>query len=591
MSKTKKIIWAIGISGTLGVVLVGSYFIARIYMDGRLPAGTSISGTNLAYSTVDDAIKILDEKTEAFLSNEITFELDGTTASISPGDLSIEIYTAESVQLIEEASSQKNSVFKFFFPSDNRKADLLVSIDEDKLISELDKNLLLSDIAPQPANFYFDENDTLAISAEKDGLALDKEKLIKDIKEKTKNLANNQIQLKVDPKTPDLKVQDLEGQLEGMNATIARSFILNDPVYSDPWTVSLAENKSWVDFVPNEEAKTVAIKINQEGLNAFVDEEISQWLDDPVDPVNIYKDENGESIIEGRGHNGMEIQRIVLKDSIEVAVANNFEEITVPIKEIIPELNITDELKDLGVIERIGVGHTSFYGSPANRIHNIKVGAAQMNGSLIAPGETFSFNTKLGPVDGTTGYRKELVIKKEGTIPEFGGGICQVSTTMYRAVLFSGLEISERNQHSYAVSYYSQVLGHGLDATIYLGGPDLKFTNDTEGHILVQAYTKDDYELYFVFYGTSDGRSVELDGPYLSNYHSPGGTQYIDSAKLAPGQQKQVEIPHVGFTADWYRYITDAEGNTDKEYLPTNYRAIPAKILVGVDPNAESSDS
>jgi vancomycin resistance protein YoaR len=109
---------------------------------------------------------------------------------------------------------------------------------------------------------------------------------------------------------------------------------------------------------------------------------------------------------------------------------------------------------------------------------------------LLLPGEIFSFNSHLGPVDGAHGFLKELVIKPEGTLPEFGGGLCQVSTTAYRGALYAGLPIVERSPHSYAVGYYSQIGGHGIDATIYPGAHDLRFKNDTPGSLLLQAYTE-----------------------------------------------------------------------------------------------------
>ena len=152
---------------------------------------------------------------------------------------------------------------------------------------------------------------------------------------------------------------------------------------------------------------------------------------------------------------------------------------------------------------------------------------------------------------------------------------------MYRAALLSGLPIVERNEHSYAVSYYSQILGHGLDATIYLGGSDLRFENNTENHILIQTYVENDYELYIVFYGTDDGRKTELEGPFLSNYHRPGPTMYIDTSSLYVGETKQVEKPHTGFKAIWYRHLELADGSKLTEEIETNYQAVPAKIWVG----------
>ena len=158
---------------------------------------------------------------------------------------------------------------------------------------------------------------------------------------------------------------------------------------------------------------------------------------------------------------------------------------------------------------------------------------------------------------------------------------------MFRTVLLSGLPVTERNEHSYAVSYYSQVLGHGLDATIYLGGADFRFENDTGQHVLIQTYTENDYELYIVFYGTKDGRSVELEGPYLSNYHSPGATMYIDTDRLFVGETKQVEKPHTGFSALWYRHLVLPDGTTEVKAIETNYRAVPKKIWVGTQEKEE----
>jgi vancomycin resistance protein YoaR len=236
----------------------------------------------------------------------------------------------------------------------------------------------------------------------------------------------------------------------------------------------------------------------------------------------------------------------------------------------------------MGIKELIGVGHTSFFGSPTNRIHNIKTGIAKLNGALIAPNEEFSINARLGPVDDSTGYKKELVITKKGTIPEYGGGLCQVSTTMYRAAIFSGLKITARAAHSYAVTYYSQVLGHGLDATIYSGGQDLKFINDTPGYILIQGYVENNHA-YFKFYGTSDGRTITMDGPYLANYVYPSkDIIYENSTEIPVGTTKLVEKRNTGFEATWYRTITRPDGTQEKEEIFSHYKATQERYWVGV---------
>ena len=173
---------------------------------------------------------------------------------------------------------------------------------------------------------------------------------------------------------------------------------------------------------------------------------------------------------------------------------------------------VLGDTNNLGIKELIGQGVSSFKGSPKNRRFNIAVGVEKMKGILIAPGATFSFNQYLGPVDGEHGFLPELVIKGNNTIPEFGGGLCQVSSTTFRGAMDAGLPILERRNHAYAVQYYSP---QGTDATIYPGSVDLKFKNNTPGTILIWPYEKDTNTLVFDFYGTKDGRKVTLEKPVV----------------------------------------------------------------------------
>lgn len=170
------------------------------------------------------------------------------------------------------------------------------------------------------------------------------------------------------------------------------------------------------------------------------------------------------------------------------------------------------ETNKLGINTLIGEGRSNFRGSTSSRVHNIKTAMKKFNGILIKPGEEFSFVETLGPVDAENGYLPELVIKNNKTAPEFGGGICQVSTTVFRAAIFSGLKISTRKAHSYPVSFYDP---QGMDATIYIPRPDLKFVNNTPGYILIQTKIIGT-ELIFDFYGTDDGRTVKIDGPRIT---------------------------------------------------------------------------
>ncbi|MDD5489323.1 MAG: VanW family protein [Candidatus Moranbacteria bacterium] len=225
----------------------------------------------------------------------------------------------------------------------------------------------------------------------------------------------------------------------------------------------------------------------------------------------------------------------VSKNGSEINPEKSFEKIRAELeknpyaKDIEVETNIlkpevsSSDVAQSGIKELIATGTSNFRGSPKNRIHNISVGAARFNGVLIKPGEEFSFIKTLGPVDASTGYLPELVIKVDKTIPEYGGGMCQVSTTCFRAALNAGLKITARTNHAYPVQYYAP---QGTDATVYIPNPDLRFVNDTPGYILIQTHIEGT-QLTFDFYGTSDGRQTKLIGPTVTS-RGEGGAMKTD---------------------------------------------------------------
>ncbi len=222
-------------------------------------------------------------------------------------------------------------------------------------------------------------------------------------------------------------------------------------------------------------------------------------------------------------------------------------DLTIPLAiDTVPANTGATDAASLGILTQIAEGRTNFSGSPKNRIHNFTLGAQQFNGVLIKPGEEFSFIDHLGPVDGEHGYLPELVIKQNETVPEFGGGICQVSTTAFRAALNAGLKVTMRYNHAYPVSYYKP---YGMDATVYIPRPDLRFVNNTPGHILIQT-TIEGKDLVFRFYGTDDGRHTAIDGPHIL---------------AAPGDGSMKTV----FT----QTVTDASGNTliDEKFF-SNYK-------------------
>ena len=205
------------------------------------------------------------------------------------------------------------------------------------------------------------------------------------------------------------------------------------------------------------------------------------------------------------------------KKLIVDAIVNGKNEAVLAVEIIEPAITL-DRVNELGITVLIGRGESDFKSSPSSRIHNIRVGSAKYNGTILKPGEVFSFNSILGEVDESGGYRSELVIKKGKLVYEYGGGLCQVSTTLFRAAIMAGLPILERKPHSFPVRYYDP---QGFDATIYPGVVDLKFKNDTSNHILIQSRVEGT-KLIFDIYGPADGRKVALEGPFQHDQKANG---------------------------------------------------------------------
>lgn len=206
-----------------------------------------------------------------------------------------------------------------------------------------------------------------------------------------------------------------------------------------------------------------------------------------------------------------------------------------------PEIK-TEEVNDLGIKELIGKGESTFHGSIASREHNVALTAVKLNGILLAPGEVFSFNKSLGDVSAATGFQQAYIIKGGRTVLGDGGGVCQVSTTFFRAALDAGLPIVQRRAHAYRVAYYEQNAAAGIDATVYDPSPDFQFKNDTPAHILIQTYANTGTNYLRVdIYGTSDGRTATISNSRIWGQLPPPEPLYQDDPTLAAGVVKQID--------------------------------------------------
>ena len=273
--------------------------------------------------------------------------------------------------------------------------------------------------------------------------------------------------------------------------------------------------------------KTSSLSADENSIANFIQDLARQSNKDPQDAK--LKIENGIVSAFSLSSPGVKLdeEKSIAEMENYLLEKNHSDTIKLPFAEIQPEISMASA-DNLKITELIGEGRSNFRGSPKNRIFNINVATKRFDGILIKPNEEFSFVKVLGEVDGEHGYLPELVIKKDKTEPEFGGGICQVSTTAFRAAIYSGLEITARRNHAYPVSYYNP---QGMDATVYVPRPDLRFINDTPGYILIQTKIEGT-ELIFDFYGTSDGRKTTVIGPKITERNPDGSMKAVFTQQI-----------------------------------------------------------
>jgi len=257
----------------------------------------------------------------------------------------------------------------------------------------------------------------------------------------------------------------------------------------------------------------------------------------------------------------------------------------IPLLTLHPKIT-TEQANNLGIKELIGTGTSLFQHSIPSRIYNVNLAASRINGVVVAPNEEFSFAKALGDVSAYTGYQQAYVISGGKTVLGDGGGVCQVSTTLFRAILDAGLPVTERHAHDYRVGYYEEDGPPGIDATVYVPSVDLKFKNDSGHSILIQTIIDpDELRLTFYLYGVKDGRQVAMTTPVVTNEVPAPPTLYQDDPTLPKGTTKQVDFSANGATVKFSRTVTKNGKQIINETYVSNYRPWQAIFLRGTKEN------
>ena len=418
-----------------------------------------------------------------------------------------------------------------------------------------------------------------SVAKEKLGKTIDYEEAVDRLAANLSALDSSGVKLSTITQYPKILSQEavnIESRADGL-LTLAPLTLKYGP---DSWTIDRDQLAQFLALKLNGSAGApedkIKVGLDENKFPAYLTEQIGAKIDKkPLEAKFEIKD--GKVAEFQNGQDGLALDPLASLRKIENEMtATSSIELVVLIQ---PALTKAGDLNGFGIKEIIGLGESSFAGSPVNRRHNIKIGGQAVNGTLIKPGEEFSLLKVLGEVDAAAGYLPELVIKEGKTIPEFGGGLCQVGTTMFRAALGSGLPITMRKNHSYRVVYYEPA---GTDATIYNPWPDFRFINDLPAHILIQTKIVGD-TLSFEFWGTRDGRLVEQTKSTIYNILKPEPTKIIETLDLKPGEKKCTERAHNGADAYFDYKVTYPAGEIKAKRFSSHYVPWQEVCLLGVE--------
>lgn len=586
-------IFFIIILGTLGAGLgLGLAYEQKIF-PGIQIASVDFSGLTKqqALEKIQAVENQLEQEGVKFKAEDKEVTINSIAISSSP-DLAQPLMMIDSEQTVEilyaigRNGSLPTNIFNrlnsFVFGS---SVNLVYQIDQEKLVDHLKASFSSMEKLPIDAGLVIN-NGKAEVTGEQSGYVFVYEAAALELENNLKNFELDQvITLELSFAEPEIKKQYIGSALNTLTSVLELGdIVLNDG--EDSWTIPQDQIIDWLEFQKTE--GQIIIGLNPEKAKEFL-ETIANEINVPAKDAKLQF--AGERIVEFQASQDgrtLNIQSAYDKLNNQIIIAEAAE-ITLPV-EVAQSQVATDDLNDLGIKELLGRGTSNFSGSPVNRRHNIDVGVETLNGILIKPGEDFSLVDALGEIDGTTGYLQELVIKGDRTIPEYGGGLCQIGSTTFRAALWAGLPITERRNHSFRVRYYEPA---GMDATIYDPAPDMRFLNDTGHHILFIAKNSGD-DLIFEFYGTDDGRKVTIEPnpPRVYNVVQPGEPRYIETEDLKPGEKRKVESAYAG--ADTYFKYTVEYPNGEVKEQEFHSRYIPWREtwLVGKDPaTATSTDS
>lgn len=563
------------------IVTVLSYQVAYL---GKIYPGVNIGGVNIGNKTKTEARVILDTHFTTFKKAGVAFSFNNEVKNYQADDLGINFQPELALDQAYRIGREENLIHGLVQKIKAWKGDFdlnpNLTINETKVDEALNYFAQKIPNPPLPVKVSFLKN-IIEVREPTDGELLDindaRSKLfstlntfsvspiplktqiiqsrissadLQNYRQKLQTLVDNPLKLAFGNRTWTLKGEDL-----------AKLVAITSQKTQQSLNVFLLNQNYQIEKIhrTTDQAGNFSLDLNPESLDSFVKGISHEINQEPKDAKFTFT--GGRVSIFSPSQDGQNLDENDTKEKIKTVFSSilpNSKPEPIALKVDLTKSQVTTEsVNNMGIKELIGSGTTTFFHSIPNRAANIALASSRINGTLVAPGEIFSMSKTVGEVDSTTGYKEAYIISEGKTQLDFGGGVCQVSTTLFRTALNSGLPIVERHPHAYRVGYYEQNSPAGIDASVYFPNVDFKFKNDTKNYILIQTIFEGSRSaLTFNFYGTNDGRRVTMTKPVISNQTPPPPDLNQDDPTLPLGTVKQVDFAAWGATTNFSRTVT-----------------------------------
>ncbi len=599
------------------IILVGvSYLYIREY-DDRVLSGVHLVGYDISGFDRTELTNFIQDKTDKTLNEGWTFELDSVSSKeqflISPTiltdggafDLATVDIDAEVERFISFGKSdnpfEKLAVFlEVMFTRPNFKIKN-ITIDRTRVLDLIDKKLVSYTKKTRNASIIIRSLEPLkyTITSSSLGVVYDVSGVTKQLTTDLSELRASYVKIDKRVESPEITEFHITSIIERIPAIFTDgdlnlSYTDSESTKTRHWAISKDNLRKWLTVGSTRDGG-VQFTLNEISVIDFMKAVLEKEINTEARDAKFEVDGDGKVSSFQGSKPGKSLDTVETLIRINNAILTRMlhdeggpRNVELAVVVTLPNVK-TGEVNSLGIAEILGSGTSNFKGSPSNRIKNIRNAVNKLNGILIKPGEIFSAIKYTQPYTLEGGYLPELVIKGDELIPEIGGGLCQIGSTLFRMAMNSGLEIVERRNHSLVVNYYNDLTNGlpGTDATMYEPSPDFKFKNDTNSHILIQTSMNEvTGVLSFTLWGTNDGRKGWYEPPTVERWIKPGPTRIIYSDNLPPDERK-CQPAFSGASAQFtYSRMLTGQDKEDRVFT-SYYRPLPEICLVGKAKNIE----